>query len=270
MIAQGGARLVEVGTTNRTRVSDYQRATGPDTAAWLTVHRSNFRIEGFTETPDRRELADAAHAAGVPLLEDLGAGALAAGLGEPTVQEVLAAGVDAACFSGDKLLGGPQAGIIAGKTALVEQMRRHPLYRALRLDRLVLAALEATLRIYQRGEEPPAVQMLRATPVQLRVRADKWALHLRTHGIACAVEPDTGVAGGGSLPGEGLPTFSLCIPDNGALLRALRRAEPPIIGRMRDGTLRLDPRTVLPEEEEALLGALVRLSSAAPTPRRTT
>ncbi|MDP2309056.1 MAG: L-seryl-tRNA(Sec) selenium transferase [Pseudomonadota bacterium] len=259
VITAGGARLVEVGTTNRTRVGDYAAAVGPNTAAILRVHPSNFRITGFTEAATRAELAALARERGVLLLEDLGAGALVPGLGEPTVGEVIADGVDVACFSGDKLLGGPQAGLIVGARAPIEAMRKHPLYRALRLDRLVLAALEATLRGYLVGELPPAVAMLSLRAVDLKPRAEAWATHLRAHGIAAEVLRDQGFSGGGSLPGEGLPTWvaALDVPEPDHVAARLRGGTPAVLGRVSEGRVRLDPRTVAPEEEAALLGAVV-------------
>ncbi len=259
VIRAGGARLVEVGTTNRTRAGDYAAAIGPNTAAILRVHPSNFRITGFTEAAPRGELATLAHAHGILLLEDLGAGALVPGLGEPTVAEVIAEGVDLACFSGDKLLGGPQAGLVVGRAALVETLRRHPLYRALRLDRLVLAALEATLRGYLAGELPPVVGMLQLDPADLKARAEGLAECLRAAGLPAEVLPDEGFSGGGSLPGEGLPTWvvALHLPDPDRVAARLRTGEPAVLARVGADRLRLDPRTVLPGEEGPLLGAVV-------------
>ncbi len=259
VVTAGGARLVEVGTTNRTRARDYAAAIGPQTAAILRVHPSNFKIVGFTEAPARAELAALARERGVLFLEDLGAGALVAGLGEPTVAEVLADGVDVACFSGDKLLGGPQAGLAVGKAPLVEAMRRHPLYRALRLDRLVLTALEATLRGYLAGELPPAVELLQADPRALRLRADAWAARLRAAAIPADVRADQGFSGGGSLPGEGLPTWvvALVLPEVDGVAARLRAGEPAVVARVADGALRLDPRTVLAGEDDALIGAVI-------------
>lgn len=265
IITAGGARLVEVGTTNRTRVADYAAAIGPDTAAILRVHPSNFRIQGFTESADRAELAALARARGVLLLEDLGSGALVPGLGEPTLAEVVAAGVDVACASGDKLMGGPQAGVVVGRAALVERMRRHPLYRALRLDRLVLAALEATLRETLAGELPPAVRMLRMPAEALRLRAEAWAACLSAAGVPAEVLPDEGFSGGGALPGEGLATFVVALAggrvagDGGAdaVARALRTGDPAVLARVSGGRVRLDPRTVLPGEDDVLLRATI-------------
>jgi L-seryl-tRNA(Ser) seleniumtransferase len=263
VITAGGARLVEVGTTNRTRARDYAAAIGPATAAILKVHPSNFRVVGFTESPTRQELAAVARERGVLLLEDLGAGALTPGLGEPTVGEVVAAGVDLACFSGDKLLGGPQAGLAVGRAPLVEAMRRHPLYRALRLDRLVLAALESTLRGYLLGEVPPAVAMLGAPLGPLKARAEAWAGRLVAAGLSARAVRDEGRAGGGSLPEEALPTYvvALAVPDVDALAARLREGAPPVLARVADGCLKLDPRTVLEDEDEGLVRAVLDAAS---------
>jgi L-seryl-tRNA(Ser) seleniumtransferase len=266
VISAGGARLVEVGTTNRTRVRDYAAPIGPATAAILRVHPSNFRIVGFTETPERAALAALAKERGVLLLEDLGAGALVEGLGEPTVAQVLAEGVDLACFSGDKLLGGPQAGLVVGRADLVTALRQHPLYRALRLDRLVLAGLEATLRGYLLDEVPPAVTLLRLPADTLRVRAEAWAARLAEAGLRVEVLPDEGFSGGGSLPGEGLPTWvvALDVPDPDATTARLRTGNPAVLARVGGGRLRLDPRTVFPAEEDALLDRLCAVCGIAP------
>jgi L-seryl-tRNA(Ser) seleniumtransferase len=265
VITAGGARLVEVGTTNRTRARDYAAAIGPQTAAILRVHPSNFKVVGFTEAPSRAELAAVARERGVPLLEDLGAGALVDGLGEPTVARVLADGVDLACFSGDKLLGGPQAGIAVGRAPLVEALRRHPLYRAFRLDRLVLAALEATLRGYLAGEVPPAVALLRLDAAAIKPRARAWVERLRAAGLDAELRADEGFSGGGALPGEGLPTWvaAVAVPDVDALAARLRDADPPVVSRVSDGRLKLDPRTVLPGEEEGMLAAVLAAAKDA-------
>lgn len=259
VITAGGARLREVGTTNRTRVADYAAALGPETAAILRVHPSNFRVVGFTEQPDRAGLAALARDRGVLLLEDLGSGALVEGLGEPTVREVLGTGVDLVSFSGDKLLGGPQAGLLAGRADLVRRLRRHPLYRALRLDRLVLGALEATLRGYLAGRMPLAVELLRRDPDALRATAEAWAEALRARGLRAHAAPDLGYAGAGSRPGEGLPTTVVVVevPDPDAAAARLRAGRPPVVARVREAAVRVDPRTVLPGEGEPLLDALV-------------
>lgn len=258
VITACGARLVEVGTTNRTRAADLARGVTPDVAAILRVHPSNYRVVGFTESPSREETTAAARAAGVTYIEDLGSGALIEGLGEPTVREVVTAGADLVCFSGDKLLGGPQAGIVVGRADLIARLRRHPLYRALRLDRLVLAALEATLRETLAGEVPPAVAMIRAQPAELKARATGLAARLRAVGIDAAVLPDQGFSGGGALPGEGLPTYVVAVraPRVDAVAKALRAGEPPVVARVADGALRFDPRTVRPSDESQLVEAI--------------
>jgi L-seryl-tRNA(Ser) seleniumtransferase len=259
VLTAGGARLVEVGTTNRTRVADYAAAIRPETAAILKVHPSNFRVVGFTAAADRSELAELARSRGLLLLEDLGAGAIVPGLGEPTVREVIEAGVDVACFSGDKLLGGPQAGIAVGRDASIAAMRKHALYRALRLDRLVLAGLEATLRGYLAGELPPAVVSVQHTRADLHPRAAAWVGALRAAGLDTKLEADEGFTGGGSLPGEGLPTWVAAVVarDADAAMARLRRGEPAVVARVADGKIKLDPRTVLPEEDAGLLAAVI-------------
>ncbi len=266
VVAAGGARLREVGATNRTRLSDYANAITADTAAILKVHPSNYRIVGFTGCPSRSELAALARERGVLLLEDLGSGALVPGLGEPTVGEALKEGSDLVCFSGDKLLGGPQAGLCSGRAPLVRSMRKHALYRALRPDRLVLAALEATLRGYLRGDHPPVVNMITMKPEELRRRAEAWRKAL----VEAAAQP--GVAaelkvlksdapvGGGAVPDQPLAGWVLGIkPAYGsvdALAERLRQGQPAVISRVSDGRVCLDPRTVLADEEAALVDAL--------------
>ena len=176
VLARSGARLVEVGTTNRTRAADYERAVGPETALLLRVHQSNFRLVGFTEAPRLEEVAAVARRHGLPLVDDLGSGVLAELAGEPSAKEALAGGADLVCFSGDKLLGGPQAGIVAGRADLVEKLRRHPLQRALRADKLTLAALEGTLLLYlDAPERIPVLRMLRQETGDVRARAERLA-----------------------------------------------------------------------------------------------
>lgn len=257
VIAAGGARLVEVGTTNRTRAGDFSRAIGPNTGAILRVHPSNFRLSGFTEAPDRAELRGIATAATVPLIEDLGSGALAAGLGEPTVSEALAT-VDLVCFSGDKLLGGPQAGLVVGRADLVQRARKHPLYRALRLDRLVLAALEGTLADYEAGAEPPAVALLRLDAAALQPRAEALAARLVEGGWSAQALATIGRAGGGSLPEQDLPGWGVALEVTGtdAFLARLRVGTPAVLARAFEGRVVLDLRTVPPSEENVLLAAL--------------
>ncbi len=261
VITAGGARLVEVGTTNRTRLADFERAIGPDTAAILRVHPSNFRVVGFTEAPTRAELRTLTTVRGIPLLEDLGAGAVIGGLGEPTVADV-AATADVVCFSGDKLLGGPQAGILVGKSVWMERMRTHPLYRALRLDRMVLAALEGTLRGYRDGEVPPTVAMLTIEPGALKVRANQWVQRLAELGVVGRIVEDAGAAGAGSLPGESLPGYSVALTTRSADDALGRLRSAGVIARVHDGCVLLSPRTVLPDDEDALFGACRHLAGA--------
>ena len=272
VISAGGARLIDVGTTNRTRARDFADAITPQTAVLLRVHPSNFRQVGFVQRPDRRELVEVARAHGVTLVEDLGSGLIGpppvagVGLDEERVELALEAGVDLVCFSGDKLLGGPQAGIISGRESLVQTLRRHPLYRALRLDKLGLVALEATLRMVAEGRscELPAHAMLGADLDTLRAAAVDLAARIP----GATVVRDHGVTGGGALPGRGLPTWVVCLPDRGCdrLLKALRQGEPSIVARVADGKVRFDPRTLLPgEATEVAAGALAaRRACAAP------
>jgi L-seryl-tRNA(Ser) seleniumtransferase len=259
VISAGGATLREVGTTNRTRAADYADAVSDHTAMLLRVHPSNFQLVGFCERPDRRELAAVARDAGVPLVEDLGSGLLGpppatlagAGLEGERVDRALAEGVDLACFSGDKLLGGPQAGLIVGRASLVAHLRRHPLYRALRMDKLGLAALEATLGLYRagRGDAVPARALLAADLGALRRRAE--ALAARVPGAR--LRDDVGYSGGGALPGRGLPGVVVCLPSRlgsaAALSRRLRLGSPSVVARISDGHVIIDPRTLLPGED---------------------
>lgn len=261
VVTAGGARLVEVGTTNRTRIADFARAVGPDTGAILRVHPSNFRVVGFTESASRAELRALTTARGIPLIEDLGAGAVVAGLGEPIIADV-AASADVVCFSGDKLLGGPQAGIVVGNAGIVERMRKHPLYRALRADRLVLAALEGTLRGYAEGSLPPALGMLTITASDLKERALTWVARLSAFGLASSVVEDAGAAGGGSLPGESLPGYSVSLTTNSAADVLKRLRADGVIARVHEGSVLLSPRTVLVDDEDALFLACRRLVGA--------
>ena len=263
VMASAGARLVEVGATNRTRLADYESAISADTALLMRAHASNFRMSGFTEETLLAELAPLAHARGLLLVDDLGSGALldTAAFGllhEPTVMESLAAGADLVAFSGDKLAGGPQAGIIVGRAEPLAALRRHPLARALRADKLCLAGLSATLDLWLRGQaltQIPIWRMIVREAGELRAVADNWARRLGGEVLA-----GESAVGGGSLPGATLPTWLLALeveqPD--AFLAALRAAEPPVIARIAEGRILLDPRTVLPDEEGALLAALER------------
>jgi L-seryl-tRNA(Ser) seleniumtransferase len=267
VLAQGGARLVEVGTTNRTYASDYEAAITSTTAAILRVHPSNFVVQGFTHAPALVELAGVARRHGVLLLDDLGSGALLDttrfGLAhEPTVQESLAAGAHVVCFSGDKLLGGPQAGIVAGAAEPLRAMSRHPLARAMRIDKMSVAALEVTLRQYLSGDAERAVpiwRMLAATREELEARAASWHSQLRAAGIPADVVPGSSTVGGGSLPGETLPTVLLALHPASAtdFARALRLGQPAVLGRVQHDTVLLDPRTVFNGEEPALLAGVV-------------
>jgi L-seryl-tRNA(Ser) seleniumtransferase len=262
VMAQSGARLVEIGTTNRVHLEDYEAALQQPAGLVLNAHQSNFRIVGFTSEPGLQEIADLAHRYGVSLVDDLGSGTLLDttrfGLGhEPMVQESLAAGADLVCFSGDKLLGGPQAGIIVGRAVLVAKLKQHPLARAIRADKLCLAALSATLLHYLKDEAErtiPVWQMIAKTPEQLRARATHWAEAIGAGEIVTGQS----TVGGGSLPEEMLPTFllALTVTQPNRFLARLRTAHPPILARIQDNKVVLDPRTVLPEEEGALLVGL--------------
>jgi L-seryl-tRNA(Ser) seleniumtransferase len=271
VMLQSGCRLVEVGTTNRTRISDYEAALSEATSLLLTVHPSNFLITGFTESTPVSALVALAHKHNVKVMNDLGSGCLLDtthyGLShEPTPQESLAAGADVVCFSGDKLLGGPQAGILAGKGEVIARIAKHPLMRAVRIDKLTLAALEATLRHYQRGEaetQIPIWRMIAARPEQLASRATNWASHLKAKGIAARVQRGESTIGGGSLPGETLPTtllaidaFQVSLPLE-ELARRLRLRSTPIIPRILHDTLLLDPRTVLKEQDKEVVAGLM-------------
>jgi L-seryl-tRNA(Ser) seleniumtransferase len=247
VLARSGARLVEVGTTNRTRAADYERAIGADTALLLRVHQSNFRVVGFTEQPTLPELAVVARAKELPLLDDLGSGALVELGDEPTARASLEGGADLVCFSGDKLLGGPQAGIVAGRADLVERLRRHPLHRAVRVDKLSLAALEGTLLLYLDPEralrEVPVLRMLKEDPAVVRERAERLAA--ATGG---EVEETVARVGGGALPLAELPSFACAVEEE--LAEALRSGDPAVAGIVRDGRLLLDCRTLADDEAD--------------------
>jgi L-seryl-tRNA(Ser) seleniumtransferase len=250
VLARSGARLVEVGTTNRTRAADYERAIGPDTALLLRVHQSNFRLVGFTELPQLEQVAAVAHAHGLPLVDDLGSGALGDLPGEPSARESLAAGADLVCFSGDKLLGGPQTGIVAGRADLVERLRRHPLQRALRVDKLTLAALEGTLLLHLDAPgRIPVLRMLAEDAPSVRTRAERLAT--LTGG---SVEETVARVGGGALPLSELPSFACALDES--LAAPLRAGEPPVIGIVRDGKLLLDCRTLADDELDEVAAAV--------------
>ena len=260
VMKQSGAKLVEVGATNKVRLSDYREALEEPTALVMRAHRSNFKIVGFTEEPDLKTIVDVAHQADVPVVDDLGSGALLDtaryGLAhEPTVQESLAAGVDLVCFSGDKLLGGPQAGIILGRKALIDKLKKHPLARAVRADKTCLAGVTATLLHYLKDEaerEIPIWRMMSLTLEQIKVRAERWRDALEMGEVI----PSESTVGGGSLPDECMSTFVLALdvrsPDR--FMKRLREANPPVIARTANDRVLLDPRTVL--DDELVLQAL--------------
>ena len=253
VLARSGAHLVEVGTTNRTRAADYESAIDDRTALLLRVHQSNFRVVGFAEQPTIEELSAVARANSLPLVDDLGSGALLDLSDEPTARASLAAGADLVCFSGDKLLGGPQAGIVAGRAELVERLRRHPLHRALRIDKLSLAALEGTLLLYLDPEralaEVPVLRMLREPAQAVRARADRLA-----DAVAGEVEETVARVGGGALPLHELPSFACAVEES--LASPLRRHEPAVVGIVRDGRLLLDCRTIADAELDEVAAAV--------------
>ncbi len=255
ILEASGARLREVGTTNRTTVNDYARAIGPETALILKVHRSNFFMRGFVGSPDTAALAELARKKRIPFVEDLGSGTLVeTEPREPTPAESLRAGVNLVCFSGDKLFGGPQAGIIAGKARLVAALKREPFYRALRCDKLVLTALQATVELFLSGHESdvPVVAMLRLPNEQLRERAERIVGQLGD--LPIAIGKGTSQIGGGTLPQAAIPSVVLELPEEFAV--RLRRGTPPIVGYIERGKLKLDLRTVLPEQDAQLIAAL--------------
>jgi len=255
-----GVHLVEVGTTNRTHLADYSRAIGERTACLLAVHPSNYRVVGFTTDPPLDEVAGLAHQHGLPLLHDLGSGLVGDAFGdEPSVGQSLAAGADLVLFSGDKLLGGPQAGLLVGRQDLVQRLARNPLARAVRADKLTIAALEVTLATHAAGrrDELPVWRALGLGPHDLRPRAEALAADL---GTAATVRDGVSVAGGGSLPGEGLPSVLVEIDPGPAgeqtVLKRLRAADPPVIARAERGRVAVDLRTVPPRQDQAVLQAL--------------
>lgn len=266
IVRRSGARLVEVGTTNRTRAADYEEPLADGRAAMiLRVHPSNFRQEGFVESPDPAALAELARRHHVPLVDDLGSGALidtvAFGLShEPTARQRLEAGADVVTFSGDKLLGGPQAGLIAGRADLIARMRRDPLARATRPDKTTLAAVAATLALYRAGRatlDIPVWRAIATDPAGLRARATAITARLP---VAATIVESRATVGGGALPGETLPSVGLRLRAGPAsrLLAALRRGDPCVVGRIEDGAVIIDLRTVAPELDVALASALER------------
>jgi L-seryl-tRNA(Ser) seleniumtransferase len=250
VLERSGARLREVGTTNRTRAADYENAIGPETAVLLRVHQSNFRVVGFTEQPSLRELADIAGRHHLPLVDDLGSGALIDIGDEPTARASLAAGADLVCFSGDKLLGGPQAGIVVGRAELVEKLRREPLQRALRADKLTVAALEGTLALaVDAPDEIPVLRMLREHPQAVRTRATRLA-----ELVGGEVEETIAKAGGGALPLTELASFACAVEEE--LAAKLRAGDPPVIAVVRDGRTLLDCRTLTDVEADEAAAAV--------------
>ncbi len=272
IMAESGAILREIGTTNRTRVEDYERAINEKTRLLLRVHPSNFRITGFTERPALNELAELGRRTGLPLMEDLGSGCLvdlsAQGVAEPLARQSIEAGVSLVAFSGDKLLGGPQAGIIAGKSDLIARIRRCPLFRALRVDKLTIAALQATLSAYLRGalDEIPAMRMIRATPLEIGRRAENFLRELRPELPLDEVEIEivngASLIGGGSTPVQELPTLLIRVASArhsaAQIEQRLRRSRSGIsvVARVQEDRLILDLRTVFPEQEPALITSL--------------
>jgi L-seryl-tRNA(Ser) seleniumtransferase len=252
VLARSGARLVEVGTTNRTSAADYEGAIGPETAVLLRVHQSNFRVVGFSEQPKLAELAVIARASELPLVDDLGSGALGRVGDEPTPAESLRAGADLVCFSGDKLLGGPQAGIVVGRSDLVERLRRHPLQRALRADKLTLAALEGTLALALDPEtrnEVPVLRMLHEPVGAVRARAERLA-----ELVGGEVEETVARVGGGALPLAELPSCACAVEEE--LADRLRLGEPPVVALVRDGRTLLDCRTLTDAEIDEVAAAV--------------
>lgn len=263
VVASGGARLVEVGTTNRTRASDYAAAVGDRTAVLLRVHTSNFRVEGFTESPDRDALVAVAARHGLAVVEDVGSGSLEGFAGEPSVRDAVRAGVDVVVFSGDKLLGGPQAGIAVGKAAAIDRMYRHPLYRALRVDKVILSAVERTLGLHAAGERTPVDEMLRVTSDVLATRAEALRAALDEAEVPCEVAEDVGRVGGGALPMLDLPTRVVRVahPDPNALAARLRGGRPAVVARVADDRLVLDVRTLADADLGLVAKAVARARS---------
>ena len=262
-----GAQLKEVGTTNKTHLFDYERAICPETKALMKVHTSDYRIVGFTEKPTLAEMVELGHQYNLPVIEDLGSGSLVNleqfGLhDEPTVQDSIRAGVDVVSFSGDKLLGGPQAGLIVGRKAIVDKLKKHPLTRAMRVDKMTLAALEATLRSYDAGltDEIPTIAMLSATPAKLRAKADSLRARMAAAGIAAEVVSTEGQVGGGSVPTHMLKSFAVAVQPAGVSLDQLeinlRLGSPAIIGRINHDRFLLDVRTLWEDDYDAIVKAV--------------
>lgn len=270
IMQRSGAVLREVGATNRTSIEDYRDAINERTRLLLRVHPSNFRIDGFTAKPELRELSALSRERGIPLYEDLGSGCLADlrrfGVNEPLVKDSLSAGVNLVSFSGDKLLGGPQAGILAGDAPLVQRLRRNPMFRALRVDKLIYQALETTLRnlLLERWDEIPSLRMIAQTDDALRARAEAFANRLGGK-VRCEVIAGSSVIGGGSTPEQSLPTWLIAIEceDVVEAERQCRQGDPPVIARIENDRLVFDLRTVFADEENALAARIVQLRGAA-------
>lgn len=276
ILMRSGAILREVGTTNKTRVEDYQTAVNPNTALLLRVHPSNYRMHGFTQRPDLPELLKLAKNLGIPLVEDIGSGCLRDlkpyGISdEPIAQESLAAGVDLVCFSGDKLLGGPQAGIIAGASRWIDLIRKNPLMRTYRVEKLIYGALEATLASYRTGRatvEIPVLRMISMSREEIRVRARAFVRRARkrlSQGVRLELIEGNSVVGGGSCPESSLPTFLIALVSDkhkaNTLESRLRLQDPPVIPRVEEDRTLIDLRTVFPAQESALLDALCQALS---------
>lgn len=271
VLRQSGCDLVEVGTTNRTRIADYEAAITERSAILLAVHPSNFQVIGFTESTSIEALAELAHKRGLLVMDDLGSGCLLPceryGLThEPTPQESLAAGADIVCFSGDKLLGGPQAGILVGKQEIIARLAKHPLMRAVRIDKMTLAALEATLRHYQRDQAEthiPVWRMISARPERLTQRVADLIQQLASQGIRARKQPGESTIGGGALPGETLPTTLLALHASEQAIsldlisQHLRALPTPIIARISHDSILLDPRTILPEQDTSIVPSIL-------------
>ncbi|MFB3903411.1 MAG: L-seryl-tRNA(Sec) selenium transferase [Acidobacteriota bacterium] len=280
IMAQSGAILAEVGTTNKTRLADYEEAIDADTALILRVHPSNYRIIGFTQRTELRELADLAKQRGIPLVKDAGSGYLLkishpALRNEPSVEEALAAGADLVCFSGDKVMGGPQAGLIVGKKDLIAKIRRNPLMRVCRVDKLTYGILEWTLSEYEKGtclENIPVYRMLLQTQEEVQKRAKRLAARLRPAGFKAEVAAGVSLLGGGSAPEETIPTALLLVSLPGVsasrLESRLRRHTPPILARTENDRVAIDLRTVKPGEEDEIFAALSLALSPEPEKSR--
>lgn len=267
IMQRSGARLVEVGTTNRTRIEDYRNAISPETRLLMRVHPSNFLISGFTGRPSIEELCALGRERGIPVYEDLGSGCLvdlsAYGVHEPLPQASLRAGASLVSFSGDKLLGGPQAGILAGRPEIVHRLRRNPMFRALRVDKLIYAALETALRLtlLERWDEIPVLRMIRLSAEEIAARARELAgrIHAAGLGVRAGVVRGESLVGGGSTPGQSLPTYLLAVsPQAAEIERRLRLGEPPVIARIDSDALLIDLRTVEPADDAVLEEALLR------------